>query len=252
MVGHHILGGVQAAMNVLRRGELFLIRPTGLDESGAGEISMRARDACRTISHWAESYLCKGHSELGREGPVCPFTAPSLSKELFWLTVEDGADLSGPESAEKVKRYLEWFLELEPTSGPESILKTILIIYPGISHELAASKLESVQKMLKPQFVKRGIMIGQFYAGCPETGLWNDSFRPLESPIPLLAIRYMVPSDFPFLHGNRGNSEMLLAYLDKFGTRIPTEIKSLMVEALQKFKISVAARRSRRDARSCR
>jgi hypothetical protein len=121
-------------------------------------------------------------------------------------------------------------------------LKTILIIYPGIPDELAAFNLEPLQKQLKPQFVNRGIMVGQFYAGCPESGLWNDSFLALESPMPLLAIRNMVPSDFPFLHGRRGNRAMLLAYLNKLGTKIPTEVKSVLVDALQAYDLNLASR----------
>jgi hypothetical protein len=95
-------------------------------------------------------------------------------------------------------------------------------------------------------------MVGQFYAGCPESGLWNDSFRALESPIPLLAIRNMVPSDFPFLHGRRGNPAMLLSYLNKFGTKIPTEVKSVLVDALQTYDLNLASRRPKRDALSSR
>jgi Domain of unknown function (DUF6875) len=239
-------------MNVLRRGELFLISSVALDEPVDGEISCSVRAACRTIAKWAESYLCNGHPELGREGPVCPFTRPSLSKGLFWLTVRNETDLLGPESVVRIEEYLDWFLELEPKSGPESILKTILIVYPNIPEGLAASSLEPLQKLLKPKFVNRGIMVGQFYAGCQESGLWNDSFRALESPIPLLAIRNMVPSDFPFLHGRRGNPGMLLAYLNKFGTKIPTEVKSVLVDALQTYNLNLASRRPKRDAPSSR
>jgi hypothetical protein len=86
-------------------------------------------------------------------------------------------------------------------------------------------------------------MVGQFYEGCPESGLWNDAFHPLQSPVPLLAIRNMVPSDFPFLHGKRGNSDMLIAYLNRFGTNIPPEVKQLLVEALESSELSLRPKR---------
>jgi hypothetical protein len=54
----------------------------------------------------------------------------------------------------------------------------------------------------------------------------------------------MVASDFPFLHGKRGNSEMLIAYLNRFGTNIPPEVKRLMVEALEASELTLRSRNS--------
>jgi hypothetical protein len=201
-------------------------------------------DACKTIVQWTREFLCKPHSQLGREGPVCPFTQPSLKHRLFWLTVMSGKEIDIDRASQAVELYRDMFLELEPKSGPESLLKTVLIIFPELSHERAKVELETLQKKLKPDFVKRGIMVGQFYEGCPESGLWNDSFHPLQSPLPLLAIRNMVPSDFPFLHGKRGNSDMLIAYLNRFGTNIPPEVKRLMVEALEASELTLRSRNS--------
>jgi hypothetical protein len=42
-------------------------------------------------------------------------------------------------------------------------------------------------------------MLGEFHALTQTPGLRNSDFRPLRSPIPLLAIRHMVESDIDFL-----------------------------------------------------
>ena len=42
-------------------------------------------------------------------------------------------------------------------------------------------------------------MLGEFHNRTESPGLHNPNFRPLRSPIPLLAIRYMVEVDLPFL-----------------------------------------------------
>jgi hypothetical protein len=179
---------------------------------------------------------------LGREGPVCPFTQPSLNKHLFWLSIMRGTDIDGEAATKAVLEYKDWFFELEPESGSENILKTVLILFPDLSHEKAKDQLETLQRSLKPDFVRKAIMVGQFYEGCPESGLWNEHFHPLQSPIPLLAIRNMVPSDFPFLHGKRGNSDMLIAYLNRFGTNIPPEVKRLIVQALEESNVGLRPR----------
>jgi hypothetical protein len=200
-------------------------------------------ESYKTIVEWTRNFLCRSHELLGREGPVCPFTQPSLNQNLFWLSIIPGSEIDMEATGDAVVRFRDWFFELTPQSGPEALLKTILIIFPDVSHETAKVQLEALQKKLKPDFVKKAIMVGQFYQGCPESGLWNDSFHPLQSPIPLLAIRNMVPSDFPFLHGKRGNSDMLIAYLNKFGTHIPPDVKRLMVEALETSELTLTAKK---------
>jgi hypothetical protein len=225
----------------IRRDDLVLYNGLEIesDSHALSELKPAELEACKTIVAWTRNFLCRPHELLGREGPVCPFTQPSLSHHLFWLTVLSGSTIDSEKAADTVERLREWFFELEPKSGSETILKTILILFPEISHERAKDELEGLQKQLKPNFIKRGVMVGQFYEGCPESGLWNEAFHPLQSPIPLLAIRNMVPSDFPFLHGKRGNSEMLLSYLNRFGTHIPPEVKRLLVEALEKSELSL-------------
>jgi hypothetical protein len=59
----------------------------------------------------------------------------------------------------------------------------------------------------------------------------------------------MVPSDFPFLHGKRGNAEMLISYLNRFGTNIPNEVKQLMVEALESSDLTLKPKASKKRAR---
>jgi hypothetical protein len=199
----------------------------------------------QTIIEWTRAFLCRPHPDLGREGPVCPFTLPSLNQHHYWLTTCMGEDVDQDHVAEMIERYREWFFELEPKNSSQTILKTVLVIFPELTHEKARIQIELLHKRLKPDFVRRSVMLGQFYQGCPETGLWNDHFYPLESPLPLLVIRNMVPSDFPFLHGRRGNGEMLIAYLNRFGTNIPPEVKRLMVEALESSELSLKGRNSK-------
>jgi hypothetical protein len=41
-------------------------------------------------------------------------------------------------------------------------------------------------------------MLGRFDSFSNEPGLWRDDFRPLRSPIPILAVRELVENDAPF------------------------------------------------------
>jgi hypothetical protein len=228
-----------------------LVLYNGLDFETDSEsiegLSPLELSAFKTIVDWTRAFLCRPHGDLGREGPVCPFTQPSLTQRHFWLAALTGEDVDQERAGNAIERYRSWFLELEPKSGPQAILKTILVIFAELSHEKARHQIENLHKRLKPDFVRRGIMLGQFYQGCPETGLWSDHFYPLEAPLPLLVIRSMVPSDFLFLHGRRGNGEMLIAYLNRFGTHIPVEVKRLLVEALELSELPLRGRNSTQE-----
>ena len=235
---------MSVSTNGSERSALTLINASQIESEELTGLSDFEVNACKTILRWAQEFLCKPNPQLGREGPVCPFTQPSLHHRLFWLTVRRGSSIDLEESSQVVDAYRELFLELEPRTESDSLLKTILIVFPEVSAVTARTELEALQKKLKPDFVKRGLMLGQFYEGCPEPGLWNDSFHPLQSPLPLLAIRNMVPSDFPFLHGKRGNADMLIAYLNRFGKNIPREVKQLMVEALESSDLTLQPKES--------
>ncbi len=78
-----------------------------------------------------------------------------------------------------------------------------------------------VQAKLKNDFVARGLMLGQFHPHCDEPGLWNDDFRPLRSPVPLLGIRHMVPTDFPFW---KNDKTLFARYLERFREDVPPRI----------------------------
>ena len=148
------------------------------------------------IREWATTYLAAAHPDLGREGAVCPFTAASIKKEIFWVGCVDRSDLTAEDIEKTVAGMVTGFRRLPPAEGPDALLKTILVLFPTVTDY---SLIDEAQRRLKEKSVAMGLMIGQFYPGCAAPGIRNPDFRPLQSPLALLAIRHMVSSDFPFL-----------------------------------------------------
>jgi hypothetical protein len=101
-------------------------------------------------------------------------------------------------------------------------------VLPGIDRTSSA-EIDNLQRSLKDRFVREGLMIGQFHPTCDEPGVWNQSFRPLRSPIPLLAIRTMVVYDMPFLLGSQAH---LGAYLARFAPGIPPALRAQLIAAV--------------------
>jgi len=172
------------------------------------------------IREWATEYLVAPHPDLGREGPVCPFSAGAISKETFWVGCVNRADLTADDIEEIAADMIPVFHSLSPADGPGAVLKSILILFPRVTDY---SIIDEAQRRLKEKSIPTGLMIGQFYPGCEEPGIRNAEFRPLQSPLPLLAIRHMVSSDFPFLAPKK---QWVEEYLKKFAPSVPPAVRS--------------------------
>lgn len=213
---------------------LHLLTTSDVRHRRLPEPAERYRDALEEVVRWADEYLVENHPDLGRSGPVCPYVQPSLDRDLLWLTVHPGADPPLDELATAAERYGHWFRRLPPRSGRLAQFKALLILLPDLPAERGPDVIDVVQKALKPRFVADGLMIGQFYPGCSEPGLWNRHFRPLSSTVPLLTIRHMVAADAGFLDDDPAH---LAAYLARFGDRIPSRLEGVVKDAMLRLNV---------------
>ncbi|MFJ8314010.1 MULTISPECIES: DUF6875 domain-containing protein [unclassified Streptomyces] len=152
------------------------------------------------IAAWCEEFLCRPHHDLGRTGSVCPFMPRALAMNRISFTVVHTRDRAQADIDTTIAAYRTVFLETEPNSGPGALEKAILVILPDVGAEDAPVVVDETHRRLKAGFVDSGLMIGKFHPRSEQGGLHNPGFRPLRSPVPLLAIRHMVDSDLPFLN----------------------------------------------------
>jgi hypothetical protein len=193
-----------------------------------GEAPAEHRPHLTRILHWAKTFLVAGHPELGRTGPVCPYTQPSLRRDLFHLA--SPADPRGPVDGPAVIAGLRAVYErLSAGLGQADLeLLTLLVVLPQLDHQ-DSTELDLLQRKAKDEFVAEGLMIDQFHPSCPEPGLWNPDFRPLRSPVPLLAVRKLLVFDLPFLIDSDLHVD---SYLRRFAAEIPTRIRYQLVSRL--------------------
>ncbi|MDO9169116.1 MAG: hypothetical protein Q7U18_08520 [Methylobacter sp.] len=176
----------------------------------------------KSIKEWITEFLCNPHPSLGRSGNVCPLTKEAINKDSIFFTLEKSIHLDKESEIKKIASQIKLFKELQTTNGEG--YKVIINAYPYINKE-EYSKIESIQNELKPLFVENSLMIGQFYPGCKEKGLWNDNFFPLDSPIALLAIRNMAITDIAFL---MANNDFVKKYLEVFGEKGAIFLKKII------------------------
>lgn len=178
-----------------------------------------------TIMKWVKSFLASPHYDLGRSGPVCPYVPYSLKSNAIQLAVIRTKNLNQQQIEEIVRGYKDIFLETEPQERETALNKAFLLIFPDL-HIDDFTLIDRVQQKLKPTFVEAGLMIGEFHKQNNTPGLHNPNFRPLRSPIPILAIRFMVESDLPFVQNTEDLSlriRYLQAYLKQFANKIENE-----------------------------
>lgn len=200
------------------------------------QLPLEDLKAMRETVRWAKEYLCEPHPDLGRKGPVCPFVQTSMEQGLFLMAICRYSPLSIEKASSILMKYRDWFLEITPRSGSEAQYKSILVLFPVESAEDIWNIIDATQAKLKPEYVSRGLMIGEFHPGPPRRpGLWNPDFRPLFSPIPMLAIRHMVPTDFPFL---KDDPRFVAAYCDRFGRNVPPHLQQQVNAAATRFGVT--------------
>ena len=190
--------------------------------SDSDDSSNETSRHAQLLRSWIREYLMEPHPQLGRAGPVCPFARPALDHDMLWVAVAAGEYPEVPQVVAELHAVRDTFLRLAPTEGSESLLKAVFVLFPDL---VDVAMIDAIQQALKPDFVEAGLMVGQFYDGCAEHGLWNADFRPLQSPVPLIAIRHMVSSDFAFLNTS---PVWIEAYLRRFAPTIPSPVRAVL------------------------
>jgi hypothetical protein len=223
----------------------FLVTPSGIraDFFSADEVRALATQEnpeLVEIVDWCENFLGKPSALVGRTGNVCPFVPEammrgSLKFTLIALRGRGGAAVR--EIEEVVIACRDHFVRREEAQGKIDIFGSMVILFPDVTRDEAMTVIDPSQRKLKPTFVKQGLMLGEFHPLSPTPGLRNQSFRPLRSPIPLLAIRHMVESDVDFLMAPVDPAatrvESLRAYLQFLGSSMSVASQIKAKEALR-------------------
>ncbi|GAB2966772.1 DUF6875 domain-containing protein [Saccharothrix stipae] len=145
---------------------------------------------------WVRDYLCRPHPQLGRPGPVCPYVPAAVAARSLWTVVVTRRPDHVDDLVATMGWYRDWFTA---TTDPGDVRQALLVVFPGLRPD-RVGLIEQAQRRCKTAFVRAGLMIGEFHGGPPAAGgVRNPAFRPLRSPVPLLAVRRMVASDLPFL-----------------------------------------------------
>jgi hypothetical protein len=211
------------------------------------EQNCEATSPLKCVLDWIRSFLAHPHPHLGRKGSVCPFVPVALGLDTIWMAEMGETTPSFEQISAIITDYRNIFLETEPKSGPDAINKAFLVVFPSLTIHGpdGAAIIDKVQAHLKKCFVEMGLMLGEFHAANETPGLRNPDFRPLRSPIPMLAIRHMVESDLPFLiratYPPRLRSTFLRSYLFRMRGALTEDKFNEALDGLISAEVSIAS-----------
>lgn len=180
-----------------------LYSPKEVDKGEVSRISSEDMACLQDTLAWVRTFIARPHKDLGRSGAVCPFVRPSLQQYLLYLTVcRFDAPLTVEAMYQRLVIYGNILQRMEPTQGESAKLRSILMVLPEMDDALADALMPDLHTQLKTTMLYQGILTGQFYPTCPVPATWNPQFFPLQSPVPMFAIRPLLETDWRFLRGN--------------------------------------------------
>lgn len=177
---------------------LFLLE--GLEDARkASNLAESDLTALRAVADWTKRFVVQPHQDLGRPGPVCPFTVRAIEQKTLWLAAERSAGRSRPELIELITGYQQLLLAKPPVDGDAAGDKSIVVVFTDLPATQAKGFLGGVLEQIAiPSYVKDELVMGPFYEGNEGTAIYSPNFRPFQSPVPLLLMRRAVISDWKF------------------------------------------------------
>ena len=179
----------------------------------AGQVGSGAVAA---VDAWVRGVVAQYHPVLGRA--MCPLVAPALERSTLFYTSVRGCRC--PEDVIVVMdELIDRFGALPPLNGRDMHLKTLVAIFIDVDAEDADRVVIAAHPELKNRCTERGLMVGEFAPGYQLASTRNPAVDVGEAPAPVLALRYMVPSDRRFL---LAKDEWMAAWAARFGAdRVP-------------------------------
>ena len=204
--------------------------------------------AVSKILCFLREFLAKPHSFLSRKGPVCPFMPTALRKNTVYLgVVRTREGVSAEEIIGVLRPLAEKFSTFEPLEGVLVNHKTIVLAFPDVASKDAKRLIDGVQSTLKPSFVARGLMIGEFYRHNNAPSLSNPEFFPLRTPVPALAIRHMVTGDIAFLDLTKYTPDIRCSFLESYIGRFESDPKAK--ETIERARRELEKAKQERDGK---
>jgi len=180
--------------------DLFLLADLE-DDGRTRELAGGDRDALRAVARWITTFIVRPHADLGGPGPVCPYVPESLERQTLWLAAEPIGDGGVPHVIDVMNHHKRRLLERgSGATDPDATnVDVVVVVLTDLPADRAGDVFDEVLgRIAVPSYVEDGIVFGPFFEGNQATAIYNDGFRPFQSPVPFLFVRHGVVGDWKF------------------------------------------------------
>jgi hypothetical protein len=165
------------------------------------------------VDSWLREVVACRNAALGRA--ICPFVAPALRRGTIHYAAVTGCR-SPEDTVYVMDELVEQYFALEPGSGPDTRLKTLIAAFVDVDSNAAEDIVISAHGRIKATCTDRGLMVGEFAPNYQLPSTRDPALNVGEAPLPLLVLRRMLPSDWRFL---QAEAEWMAAWACRFAGR---------------------------------
>ena len=206
--------------------QLLLPRDLG-DAERTPHLAASDRDALTAVLSWIRDFVARPNNELGRPGTVCPFVPGALERSTLWLAPERVGELDVAGVADLMEEYKRELLAQPTGDEQDTMYRTIMVVFSDLTADGASTLFgEVLNRLAVPSYEQDGIIFGPFYDGNAGTAIYNPDFRPFQSPVPFIFVRYTVVSDWKFFLDDA-------AWLDRWARRFGPAATGALADELR-------------------
>ena len=163
---------------------------SGLDPESAGALADCAR--------WTTTYPLQKVKKRLREEAICPMMAPALAAHSVYFSVRKVTNRELPlESLDVLLREAATTFE-ERVFCPDPRLRCLVVVLPGVRGTRLLEATDPARQIMT-DLLRRGILAGEFFPGCPFSASFNPKLFALRPPAPLYVLRSFLASDWRFI-----------------------------------------------------
>lgn len=151
-------------------------------------------------------FCSRPHPEKGAKGAICPFLPKALREDVIFCSIVEQEDIDESEIKNILIEGIKNFKQIRISEDLEKYKSLLIIFLTSIPLDNILKKLH---QELKPGLIYEGIMIGEFYPSNMKRGLYNSTFYPVVSEVPMIAIRNLVKEDYTFFIDERNSNDKL-------------------------------------------
>jgi hypothetical protein len=146
-----------------------------------------------------------------------------MRRDLLWFVSVRTPDAELSSAVAAGLQLAALFLKLFP-APIQFRSAALLAFFPDLAAADAGEFIDGGHRRLRMDFVRRGLMLGEFHPGSQVTSVRNAEFPVMRCPVPMYAVRALTVHDLMFLDQPGEKPARRMEYLQHFLHHVGAEL----------------------------